>query len=473
MNALVGYTGFVGSHLMREGMDFYNRKNLKELSGKTYNTLYCSALPAEKWKVNMNPEEDRSNMEVLMDALRTVKCNTFILISTVDVYDTSLPQCEDPDLYPVYYSNQPYGKHRREFEEWALQTFKNVYVFRLPALFGHGLKKNALYDMMHKNQVEKLRDHWIFHWYDLQWLWNDIEKHVKLQHRIVNLVTPAIELSTVQRLFFPDLKLSSESTPKVRYAITSKYGYSHSVEEVLVSMAAFIRHNPRLLVSEVGWSPHQDSVVYSFLKSRSIQLKEIVPSKRNWDMSGYSNVYSAQSILFGDTIQIFQEPERFLRILQSRLEKLASVQTKIVVFGCPRQRMYAGEDAVSLFQKVGDLCKEYGITLCVENNAREYGGNWLHTIADTVEFVEQVNHPNIRANLDVGSMLMETETTVPDFHFIGHVQVSFPKLGSWEDSESLETILQQLKSYMGYISLEMLNVDFKNIERFIAAVSQV
>lgn len=473
MNALVGYTGFVGSHLMRDGMDFYNRKNLKELSGKSYNTVYCSALPAEKWKANLNPEEDRSNMALLMNALQDVKCTTFVLISTIDVYDTSLPQCEDADIYPVYYSNQPYGKHRREFEEWALQTFETVYIFRLPALFGHGLKKNALYDMMNKNQVEKLRGHWIFHWYDVQWLRNDIEKHIKLRHKIVNLVTPAIQLSTIQKLLFPDLKISPESTPSVRYAITSKYGYSHSVEDVLVSMAAFIRHTPRFLVSEVGWSPEKDSAVYSFLKARGIHMKEIVPSKRDWDMSGYSNVYSAQSILFGDTIQIFQEPERFLRILQIRLEKLASVQTKVVVFGCPRQRIYSGEDAVSLFQRAGHLCKYHGITLCIENNAREYGGNWLHTIADTVEFVKEVNHPNIRANLDVGSMLMENETTVPDFQHIGHVQVSFPKLGDWEDSEALSTILHQLNTYTGYISLEMLNVDFNNVETFIAAMSRV
>ncbi len=471
MDALVGYTGFVGAHLMRDGMDFYNRKNLKELSGKTYNNVYCSALPAEKWKANLNPEEDMLNIKTLIDVLHNVKCQTFVLISTVDVYDNSIPQCEDPDLHPMYYSNQPYGKHRRYFEEWALHTFKSVYIFRLPALFGHGLKKNALYDMMNDNQVDKLRSHWVFHWYDLKWLSNDIEKHINLEHNIVNLVTPEIELYTIQKLFFPDLKISCESTPRIHYAVTSKYGYSHSVAEVLVAMASFIRYTPRLLVSEIGWSPEKDSIMYSFLKSRGILMKEIVPTKREWDMTGYSNVYSAQSILFGDTIQIFQEPERFLRILQIRLEKLASVQTKVVVFGCPRQRMYSGEDAVTLFQKVGHLCKYYGITLCIENNARDYGGNWLHTLTDTVEFVKQVNHPNIRANMDVGSMLMENETYVPDFHYIGHVQVSFPKLGLWKDSEFLSTILDQLNIYNGYISLEMLNADFKSVQTFITTVS--
>lgn len=466
MDALIGYTGFVGSQLMRDGMDFYNRKNLDELKGKSYNTLYCSALPAEKWKANLNPQEDRSNMEILMNALQAVKCKMFVLISTVDVYDTSLPQCEDADVYPVYYNEHPYGKHRREFEEWALQTFENVYVFRLPALFGHGLKKNPLYDMMNKNQVEKLRSHWVFHWYDLQWLRDDIEKHIKLQHKIVNLVTPAIELSTVQKLFFPDLKISSEPTPSVRYAITSKYGYSHSIEEVLVSMASFIRYTPRLLVSEIGWSPEKDSVLYSFLKARGILMREIVPSKREWEMSGYSNVYSAQSILYGIDIQIFQEQDRFLTILRERLAKLAKAGTQIIIFGSPKQRVYNGEDAVSLFRKVGDMCRYYEITFCIENNAHGYGGNWLHTLRDTIDFVKVVNHPNIGVNLDTGSMMMENETHVPDFEWVRHIQVSFPNLGQW-NSKSIPLRNVNMQDYKCMISLEMLNADFRSIDNFV------
>jgi hypothetical protein len=472
MNALIGYSGFVGPYLMKSNMDFYNSKNIQDMKGKHYSRVYCSGLPAEKWKANQNPDADRANMIALMDVLSTVSCESFVLISTVDVYNTSFSQCEVPDISLNDYAVHPYGKHRREFEVWCMERFPNTFVFRLPALFGHGLKKNALYDMIHCNQVEKLRGHWKFQWYNLEWLDKDIEHHISKDHRVVNLVTPPIELRVVQKLFFPDIRLSYETDSAVHYRIYSRYYYSHDVSDVLTDMAAFIRHTPRLMVSEVGWEPANESVMLSYLKRFGVQQREIVPSKKNWDMSSYSNVYSAQSILFGDTIQIFQEQDRFLRILQIRLEKLSSVQTKVVVFGCPRQRVYSGEDAVSLFQKVGHLCKYYGITLCLENNAREYGGNWLHTLKDTIEFVKQVNHPNIRVNMDIGSMLMENETDVPDFQHIGHVQVSFPKLGRWETSESLSKILNQCKAYAGCVSLEMLNVDFDSIQLFIPAIYQ-
>jgi len=469
MDALIGYTGFVGSHLIREGMDFYNSKTIETMRGKTYNTVYCSGLYAEKWKANKDPATDRIRMESLMDVLRAVQCSRFVLISTVDVYDNRIPQCEEPDAYPNVYATHPYGAHRREMEEWAQKTFSDVYIFRLPALFGPGLKKNALYDLLHSNQIEKLRFHWVFQWYDVRWLAGDIAKHIAKQHHIVNLVTPSMSLGLVQSLFFPGISLSRKSDFPVNYQIDSRYGYSHTLEEVLMAIGAFVRSAPsRLLVSELAWSPDQSDLFRAFLRAHDLG-EEIVPSKRNWDMREYSNSYSAQSILYGVDIQIFQEPERFLEILRDRLVRLASVGVKIVVFGSPRQRLYSGEDALGLFRRVGNLCQEFGITLCLENNAREYGANWLNTLRETVEFVETVNHPFVRVNLDTGSMILENETTVPQTRFISHVQVSFPKLGVWDPGSIyiVRAILAQIPDYSGKISLEMNVPSLTSIQAFV------
>jgi hypothetical protein len=473
MDALIGYTGFVGSHLIRDNMDFYNSKNIQEMKGKTYSRIYCCGLPAEKWKANQNPEADRKNMESLIEVLKNVRCYCFVLISTVDVYDSSIPQSEYVDCCPNAYATHPYGKHRREMEEWVLKTFENSYIFRLPALFGHGLKKNALYDMINKNQVEKLRSHWQFQWYSIDWLWKDIQTHIRKNHKIVNLVSPTISLKLIQTLFFPRLRLSDTQDTCIHYNVSSIYGYSHSIEDVLLSMSSYVQHTDKLLVSELAWSPEQSSIFRSFLRAKGILSEEIVPSKRNWDMKYYTNVYSAQSILFGETIQIFQEPERFLMILEDRLEKLQSVGTKIIVFGCPTQRIYSGEDAVSLFRKVGDLCERYGIVFCLENNAKSYGANWLTTLKDTIAFVDTVNHAYIGVNLDTGSMLLENETEIPSIHHIRHVQISFPELKEWDSSHEplLQKILDQLASYSGKISLESKVPSFKSIESFVELLS--
>ena len=239
-------------------------------------------------------------------------------------------------------------------------------------------------------------------------------------------------------------------------------------------MATFLRAQPsRLLVSELAWSPNESPIFESFLRSRGIHQQEIVPSKRNWNMTAYTNAYSAQSILYGVDIQIFQEPKRFLDILRDRLDHLRPVGVTRVIFGSPKQRIYSGEDAVSLFRDAGDVCKEYGIILCLENNARCYGTNWLYTIKDTVEFVECVNHPYIGVNLDIGSMILEKETMVPATTRIEHIQVSFPNLSAWNDSfiDEIRTILSQLSTYSGKISLEMTTPSLSSIQSFLTELS--
>jgi hypothetical protein len=53
-NAILGYSGFVGTHLCDriEDCDLYNSKNIKDIHGKSYDTIYCAWLPAVKWKAN-------------------------------------------------------------------------------------------------------------------------------------------------------------------------------------------------------------------------------------------------------------------------------------------------------------------------------------------------------------------------------------------------------------------------------------
>jgi dTDP-4-dehydrorhamnose reductase len=463
MNALIGYTGFVGSYLIDKDMDFYNSKNIDALSGKHYDTVYCSGLYAEKWKANKYPQEDIENIKRLQTILSSINCKRFVLISTVDVFNQNNVQTE----LSTDYASHPYGKHRLVFEDWISETFKNVYIFRLPALFGNGLKKNGLYDLMHNNQTEKLRSDWKFQWYNLQWLKDDIQYHVSKDHHLVHLVTEPVTLGFIQRVFFPKTSISKLTDSNVNYNVRSIYESRHSLEDMLSDMNNFIHLNSKYLVSEIGWGVDKDSIMSSFLKSNGLET-EIAPSKHNWDMSYYTNNYSAQSILYGVNIQIFKEQDKFLEIMSDRLQKLQQCGTKRVIFGSPKQRIYTDEDAVGLFRRLGDICKSADIVLCVENNSRHYGCNWLCKVSEVIEFVKTVDHTNIRVNLDTGSMLMEDETDVTDINLIGHIQISFPKLGKWNspDADKIRQILDQLNGYSGKISLEALNIDFDDIYSF-------
>ena len=90
-NALIGDSGYVGSTLRRQ-IDFkchYRSNNILEIDGLSLENIVCAAAPAQKWIANREPEADLHKIESLIKHLRTVQCNTFILISTVDVFENS------------------------------------------------------------------------------------------------------------------------------------------------------------------------------------------------------------------------------------------------------------------------------------------------------------------------------------------------------------------------------------------------
>jgi hypothetical protein len=485
MNALIGFSGFVGSHLIdRIGdADYYNSKNIETIKGKAYDTVYCAGLYAEKWRINKNPEADLESICSLQKLLSTVSCRQFILISTIDVLDPSIPQSETPDEGgPVLYSTHSYGRNRRQMEEWVLMNFPNTYILRLPALFGHGLKKNALYDLIHSNNIDALRSHWQFQWYDVNWLIEDIERIQNGSHSIVNCVTPTISLDQITSMFFPNIRLSDKQDICVRYAFSSDSYIHRKQSDVIAAMSRYIKSSSiQPFVSELAWTSDQDLLMKSFLTANGIGL-ECVPTKHSWNLSGYSTIYSVQSILFGEVIQIFSEQQRFLKILTSIVEALATKNTKVIVFGSPKQRVYCGEDITNLFKSIGDLCARYDIQFCIENNSAEYGCNWMTKYRDTIEFVKKINHPNIRMNLDTGSCFMENEEIDikhDDIDYIGHVQISFPFLNTWDSMylPSLSNMVQNLHSlnYKKAISLEMKSMPtlpFKAITEFLKVVRQ-
>ncbi|MEG2295217.1 MAG: NAD-dependent epimerase/dehydratase family protein [Oscillospiraceae bacterium] len=149
MNALIGCTGFVGKNLQNKGYDaLYHSKNIDAIVGKKYNRLVCAGIRAEKFLANQYPEQDLQAIKVLIEKLKQVTCQTFVLISTIDVYKDPIG-VDETTIIDVE-NTQPYGANRCYMEAFVRSHYENYLIVRLPALFGKGLKKNFIYDMIHK-----------------------------------------------------------------------------------------------------------------------------------------------------------------------------------------------------------------------------------------------------------------------------------------------------------------------------------
>lgn len=194
--ALVGWSGFVGGNLLAQARfdDRYRREDVEGIADQDYGLVVCAGLPAEKWRINQDPATDLANLERLEAALGRARIHHLVVISTVDVYPD--PSGVDEST-PIDESRlQPYGLHRRMFERWALERFDTT-VVRLPGLFGTGLKKNAIFDLIHANRLDLLHADSSFQFYPLERLWTDIG--IVLEHGIpvANLATEPVTVAEV------------------------------------------------------------------------------------------------------------------------------------------------------------------------------------------------------------------------------------------------------------------------------------
>src|SRR5258706_4323211 len=87
-SALIGYSGFVGSTLLRQrSFDcIFRATNANELLGRHFGLVVCAAAPAQKWLANREPAADWHNIERLIQNLRSIRADRFVLISTIDVF---------------------------------------------------------------------------------------------------------------------------------------------------------------------------------------------------------------------------------------------------------------------------------------------------------------------------------------------------------------------------------------------------
>lgn len=282
-HALIGHTGFVGRHLSEQHQFdvHYNSKNSDEMLGQEFDLLVCSGIRAEKWLANRQPEKDWAGIEGLLEKLKKVSAKQVVLISTIDVYPTPVEVDEDSLIDPE--TCHVYGKHRLLAEQAFEQQFDNLLIIRLPALFGRGLKKNFIYDLIHvepkfitadkfpellsrlsqeeqvpvttyyaqdenrnyylasdipNNALHKLRQSLLtadftsmmfthhesaFQFYDLKHLWQDIKKCLELQLPLVNITSEPITAEQLAKSCCNRIFTNETAAPPLKYDVKTKY----------------------------------------------------------------------------------------------------------------------------------------------------------------------------------------------------------------------------------------------------------
>lgn len=146
--ALIGHTGFVGGTLARQSnfTSYFNRSTIGSIKEHTFDTVVCAAAPGSMFEANRSPEIDEVKVNALIDQLSHVRTERFVLISSIAVLADFAGG--DDETSTAFQQELAYGRHRRGLEEFVEENFDGSTVVRLPALFGRGLRKNFIFDLL-------------------------------------------------------------------------------------------------------------------------------------------------------------------------------------------------------------------------------------------------------------------------------------------------------------------------------------
>jgi len=248
IKALIGATGFVGGNLPAEFFsERYHSKNIQEIRGRRFDLVVCAGAPAAKWKANQDPDGDLANLRVLMDCLGAVECNRFVLISTVDVFGTPLGVDESSMVNPA--EATAYGRHRYFLEEFVRERFRTSNCIRLPGLYGSGLKKNIIFDLLHRNTLHLTHADSEFQFYHLARLFRDMETALARDLPLVHLAVEAVKVRDMVRHCFGEEFDNVTPAGPVRYDLRTRFGelfggtgaYIQSAADSLDEIRAYVQ----------------------------------------------------------------------------------------------------------------------------------------------------------------------------------------------------------------------------------------
>jgi hypothetical protein len=245
--ALIGHSNLVGGNLARQRAfdETYDWTTIDDIAGRSFELLVVSGAPTEKHIANADPVADRRAIGQLIAVLDQVDASRVVLISTVDVFGEPV---EIDESTPVGLDGlHEYGHNRRLLEEMVLARF-DALVVRLPGLYGRGLKKNVIHDLLREQQVGPIDSRRTVQFYGLDRLWRDVTIALDNELTVVHLATEPVSVSDVAREGF-GLHFENAVAPiPIRYDVRTVYaplfggrgGYIETRERVLTRIRAFV-----------------------------------------------------------------------------------------------------------------------------------------------------------------------------------------------------------------------------------------
>ena len=260
----------------------------------------------------------------------------------------------------------------------------------------------------------------------------------------------------------------------------------------------------KLSVSNLAWEKENDYKIFEILKRFDISIIDLVPTKyfknirntnidelnsiRNFWFSRGFTVFGMQSIFFGCSDNLF-EGEKSRKNLLEHFKYICEIgsffDVKALVFGSPKNRVATDNHKKNVniyknfFYQLGEIASLYNLNLCLEPNPKVYNCNFMINMNDVYEVISDINHPNVKMQLDIGAMILNNEKVelIRKFkNYISHIHVSEPFLNAFGENlgyhKKVSNLLREIFND-NIICLEMLKInDDKHHNKFINAIEK-
>lgn len=246
----------------------------------------------------------------------------------------------------------------------------------------------------------------------------------------------------------------------------------------------------RLAISNIAWDIAEDQEMAALLRRYGVDAIDVAPGKyfsdpatattgqisavrALWAERGIE-ITGMQALLFGTQgLNLFAGEASQAAMLQ-HLSAVCRIGGGLgatrVVFGSPKNRDRSGlndqqaqDIAIPFFRSLGDIARQYGVTICLEPNPECYGANFMTDSASTAQVVRHVDHPNILMQLDTGSLTINSEDPFTvlkeNADLIGHVHASERDLLTLGDGDTAHVdMAAAISRYLPdhVVSIEML-----------------
>jgi hypothetical protein len=242
---VIGGFGMIGTNIVEQysevnEISIITRENFLEFEHELFDLIFCAAADGRKYLVNSEPYNDFINLMKLVQSIRVLKCEKFILVSTVDVYN-SIGNVGNENSR-ISFDRFSYGANRLSLEIALREIFGyNLTVVRLQGIIANNLKKNILFDIKYQRSFVQLGKESIMQFYPIKLFRTHMEEIVSQNLELCNLSCEPISFFDLQEITEFQIPVSDSS---VSYDVRSLFrgdGYWVDKRVVLENINNYLR----------------------------------------------------------------------------------------------------------------------------------------------------------------------------------------------------------------------------------------